>query len=245
MTGFEVTNRWGAKGLPDDTIHVKLRGSAGNSLGAFVPKGITLDLTGDANDYVGKGLSGGKIIVQAPADAAYEPEHNVIAGNVCLYGATAGELYLQGHVGERFCVRNSGAVAVVEGVGDHGCEYMTGGRAIILGSAGRNFGAGMSGGTAFVYDSNGTFPTRVNREMVDVETPDAADCDQIRADIERHLAYTGSERARHLLAGWETERTRFRKVIPRQYKLVLEALENAQRTGVDPDVAVMATALGG
>ena len=245
MTGFEVTNRWGAKGLPDDTIHVKLRGSAGNSLGAFVPKGITLDLTGDANDYVGKGLSGGKIIVQAPADAAYEPEHNVIAGNVCLYGATAGELYLQGHVGERFCVRNSGAVAVVEGVGDHGCEYMTGGRAIILGSAGRNFGAGMSGGTAFVYDSNGTFPTRVNREMVDVETPDAADYDQIRADIERHLAYTGSERARHLLAGWETERTRFRKVIPRQYKLVLEALENAQRTGVDPDVAVMATALGG
>ena len=159
MTGFEVTTRWGSGGLPEDTIVVRLTGSSGNSLGAFLPSGITLDLTGDANDYVGKGLSGGKIIVQAPADAAYEPEDNVIAGNVCLYGATSGAAYFQGHVGERFCVRNSGAVAVVEGVGDHGCEYMTGGRAVILGSAGRNFGAGMSGGTAFVYDSNGTFAT--------------------------------------------------------------------------------------
>ncbi|MEM7092872.1 MAG: glutamate synthase large subunit [Actinomycetota bacterium] len=244
MTGFEVTTRWGANGLPDDTIHVKLRGSAGNSLGAFVPKGITLDLTGDANDYVGKGLSGGKLVVQAPSDAAYEPEDNVIAGNVCLYGATSGEAYFQGHVGERFCVRNSGAIAVVEGVGDHGCEYMTGGRAVILGSAGRNFGAGMSGGTAYVYDSNGTFPSRVNTEMVDVERPDPSEQDTIRADIEQHFAYTQSARAQRLLANWDEEKTRFRKVIPRQYKLVLEALENAQRSGVDPDIAVMATAQG-
>jgi glutamate synthase (NADPH/NADH) large chain len=244
MTGFEVTARHGGNGLPDDTILVRLTGSAGNSLGAFVPRGITLNLTGDANDYVGKGLSGGKIIVQAPADAAYEPEDNVIAGNVCLYGATGGEAYLQGHVGERFCVRNSGAVAVVEGVGDHGCEYMTGGRAVILGSAGRNFGAGMSGGTAFVYDSNGTFPTRVNRDMVDVDSPDTDDYALIKGDIEQHLAYTQSSRARRLLANWDEEKFRFRKVIPRQYKLVLEALETAQRSGVDPDIAVMATAQG-
>jgi glutamate synthase (NADPH/NADH) large chain len=242
MTGFEVTTRWGAQGLPDDTIQVQLIGSAGNSLGAFMPKGITLDLEGDANDFVGKGLSGGKIIVQAPADAAYEPEDNVIAGNVCLYGATGGEAYFQGHVGERFCVRNSGALAIAEGIGDHGCEYMTGGRAVILGSAGRNFGAGMSGGTAFVYDSNETFPNRVNREMVDVERPTEEEFAQIKTDIEQHVAYTNSSRGKRLLADWETSRTKFRKVIPRQYKRVLEALETATRLGVDPDAAVMATA---
>jgi len=242
LTGFEVTSRWGAEGLAEDTISVELTGSAGNSLGAFLPKGITLDLTGDANDYVGKGLSGGKVIVQAPADAAYEPEDNVIAGNVLLYGATGGEAYFQGHVGERFCVRNSGAVAVAEGIGDHGCEYMTGGRAVILGSAGRNFGAGMSGGRAFVFDSNGTFPTRVNREMVDVERPTEDEYATIKADIEQHVAYTNSSRGKRLLADWESSRMKFRKVIPRQYKRVLEALETAQKLGVDPDAAVMATA---
>ncbi|MCL4135287.1 UNVERIFIED_CONTAM: hypothetical protein GTU68_025539 [Idotea baltica] len=242
MTGFEVTTRWGAQGLPDDTIKVTLTGSAGNSLGAFMPKGITLNLTGDANDFVGKGLSGGKIIVQAPADAAFEPEDNVIAGNVCLYGATGGEAYFQGHVGERFCVRNSGGVAVVEGIGDHGCEYMTGGRAVILGSAGRNFGAGMSGGRAFVYDSNNTFRSRVNMDMVDVEHPTEEEFDLIKGDIERHVAYTNSSRGQRLLAEWDTKREKFRKVIPRQYKRVLEALATAQRLGVDPDAAVMATA---
>jgi len=242
MTGFELTTRWGGSGLPDDTISVALTGSAGNSLGAFMPKGITLNLTGDANDFVGKGLSGGKIIVQAPADAAYEPEDNVIAGNVCLYGATGGEAYFQGHVGERFCVRNSGGVAVAEGIGDHGCEYMTGGRAVILGSAGRNFGAGMSGGMAFVYDSNNTFATRVNHDMVDVERPTAEEYDLVKGDIEQHVAYTNSSRGQRLLADWETTRLHFRKVIPRQYKRVLEALETAQRLGVDPDAAVMATA---
>jgi len=242
MTGFEVTTRWGGNGLPEDTIKVALTGSAGNSLGAFMPKGITLNLTGDANDFVGKGLSGGKIVVQAPADAGYEPEDNVIAGNVCLYGATGGQAYFQGHVGERFCVRNSGAVAVAEGIGDHGCEYMTGGRAVVLGSAGRNFGAGMSGGTAFVYDSNETFPNRVNHDMVDVERPTEDDFATIKADIEQHVAYTNSSRGKALLADWDSERTKFRKVIPRQYKRVLEALETAQRLGVDPDAAVMATA---
>jgi len=242
MTGFEVTTRWGGNGLPDDTIRVTLTGSAGNSLGAFVPSGITLNLTGDANDFVGKGLSGGKIIVQAPADAAYEPHDNVIAGNVCLYGATGGEAYFQGHVGERFCVRNSGSIAVAEGIGDHGCEYMTGGRAVILGSAGRNFGAGMSGGTAFVYDSNDTFPSRVNMDMVDVERPTEEDYATIKADIERHVDYTNSSRGKQLLAEWDDARAKFRKVIPRQYKRVLDALETAQRLGVDPDTAVMATA---
>jgi len=242
MTGFEVTTRWGSKGLPEDTISVELFGSAGNSLGAFLPTGITLNLTGDANDFVGKGLSGGKVIVQAPADAAYEPEDNVIAGNVCLYGATGGEAYFQGHVGERFCVRNSGSIAVVEGIGDHGCEYMTGGRAVVLGSAGRNFGAGMSGGTAFVYDSNATFASRVNTDMVDVERPTEDDFETIKGDITRHVEYTNSSRGKRLLADWDNERQRFLKVIPRQYKRVLEALETAQRLGVDPDAAVMATA---
>ena len=200
---------------------------------------------GDANDYVGKGLSGGKVIVSAPDDAGYAPEDNVIAGNVCLYGATGGQAYLQGHVGERFCVRNSGALAVVEGVGDHACEYMTGGRAVILGPTGRNFGAGMSGGTAFVYDPDDTFRPKVNMEMVDVETPDPDELEQLKVDIEQHQANTGSGRAAALLADWESEVTKFRKVIPRRYKLVLQALENARRTGVDPDVAVMATAQAG
>ncbi len=242
LTGYELTSRWGGNGLADDTITVRLTGSAGNSLGAFVPKGITLDLTGDANDYVGKGLSGGKIVVQAPADAAYEPEDNVIAGNVCLYGATSGEAHFQGHVGERFGVRNSGAIAVVEGIGDHGCEYMTGGRVVVLGSAGRNFGAGMSGGVAFVYDSNGTFRSRVNGEMVDVEVPDDDDLATIEADVQRHFELTASNRARRLLDAWSDEQVKFVKVIPRQYKVVLNALQSAREMGVDVDVAVMATA---
>jgi len=240
MTGYELTTRWGAGGLPDDTIHVRLKGSAGNSLGAFMPKGITLNLTGDANDYVGKGLSGGHIVVQAPSDAAYEPEDNVIAGNVCLYGATGGQAHFQGHVGERFCVRNSGAVAVAEGIGDHGCEYMTGGRAVVLGSAGRNFGAGMSGGRAFVYDSNGTFASRVNMEMVDIEPLDADDLETVRSDIERHVELTNSSRGKRLLSNWDDEQKRFVKVIPRQYKRVLAALATARESGVDPDIAVMA-----
>ena len=242
MTGSELTRRWGGDGLPDDTIHVTLTGSAGNSLGAFVPKGITLNLTGDANDYVGKGLSGGHIVVQAPADAAYEPQDNVIAGNVCLYGATGGQAHFQGHVGERFCVRNSGAVAVAEGIGDHGCEYMTGGRAVILGSAGRNFGAGMSGGVAFVYDSNGTFRSRVNPEMVDVEHLDQDDLAVLKEDIERHLELTNSNRARGLLSDWDEAKGRFLRVMPRQYKKVLQALANARESGVDSDIAVMAIA---
>ena len=168
MLGHELTKVHGGAGLPDDTIVIDFEGSAGNSFGAFVPRGITLRLHGDANDYVGKGLSGGRIVVRPPADAHedFVAEENIIAGNVILYGATGGELFLRGEVGERFCVRNSGALAVVEGVGDHGCEYMTGGRVVVLGPTGRNFGAGMSGGIAYVYDPEGDFRSRVNFDMV-------------------------------------------------------------------------------
>ncbi len=169
MLGHELTKRHGGEGLPDDTITIHLTGSAGQSFGAFVPRGITLRLDGDANDYTGKGLSGGRIIVRPPDGSPFVAEENIIAGNVILYGATGGEVFLRGVVGERFCVRNSGAIAVVEGVGDHGCEYMTGGRVVVLGATGRNFGAGMSGGIAYVYDPDGAFPARVNREMVDLE----------------------------------------------------------------------------
>ena len=169
MLGYEVTRRYGAEGLPDDTISIKFTGSAGQSFGAFLPRGITLELEGDANDYVGKGLSGGKIIVYPPKQATFVPEENIIIGNVALYGATSGEAYFRGLAGERFAVRNSGAIAVVEGVGDHGCEYMTGGRVVVLGRTGRNFAAGMSGGIAYVLDVTGTFSARCNREMVDLE----------------------------------------------------------------------------
>src|SRR5690606_18422955 len=172
MLGSELTRRWGGNGLPDDTIQVAFKGSAGNSFGAFVPRGITLRLEGDANDYFGKGLSGGRLVLRPPREATFVAEENIIAGNVVLYGATSGEVFIRGVVGERVGVRNSGAIAVVEGVGDHGCEYMTGGRAVILGRTGRNFGAGMSGGIAYVFDEDGTFALRVNREMVDLDPLD-------------------------------------------------------------------------
>src|SRR5947207_8202397 len=169
MLGSMLTRKWGGAGLPDDTIQINFTGSAGQSFAAFVPKGITMRLVGDANDYFGKGLSGGHVVLRPPFDAKFIAEDNIIAGNVILYGATSGECYIRGVVGERFCVRNSGATAVVEGVGDHGCEYMTGGRAVILGPTGRNFAAGMSGGIAYVHDPDRTFRRKVNFEMVDLD----------------------------------------------------------------------------
>ncbi|MGI9621492.1 MAG: glutamate synthase-related protein, partial [Acidimicrobiales bacterium] len=244
MLGHHLTSKWGADGLPDDTIEIDFTGSAGNSFAAFVPRGITLRLTGDANDYVGKGLSGGRVVVRPDPASPFDAATNVIAGNVILYGATAGELYLRGTVGERFCVRNSGAIAVVEGIGDHGCEYMTGGRAVILGDSGRNFGAGMSGGIAFVYDSDATFAERVNPEMVDLDPMDDEDRAWLRDRIERHNAETGSDRAAAILSDWDTEVERFCKVMPRDYKRVLEAIETAEREGSDPGMAVMAAAHG-
>ncbi|MBE1535348.1 glutamate synthase large subunit [Actinomadura algeriensis] len=239
MLGHELTRRWGGDGLPDDTIDVAFTGSAGNSFGAFVPRGVTLRLVGDANDYVGKGLSGGRLTLRAPDDAAFASAEQIIGGNVILYGATSGELFAAGVVGERFCVRNSGATAVVEGVGDHACEYMTGGRAVILGRTGRNLAAGMSGGVAYVLD---LVPERVNGEMVDLEPLDADDVAFVRGLVERHHAETGSVLARRLLDDWDATATRFTKIMPRDYRRVLTAMAEAEAQGRDVDEAVMAAA---
>ncbi len=244
MLGHHVTKKHGGRGLPDDTITVNFFGSAGMSFGAFLPRGITLNLTGDANDYVGKGLSGGRIVVKTPTDAGFVPEENIIAGNVILYGATSGEVFIQGIVGERFCVRNSGATAVVEGVGDHGCEYMTGGRAIILGPTGRNFAAGMSGGIAYVLDVYGDFATKVNTEMVDLDPLDADDEHFLRDRIEAHLKETESSVAAKLLSSWADSLGRFVKVMPKDYKRVLMAAKAAEERGEDPMTAIMASAHG-
>jgi glutamate synthase (NADPH/NADH) large chain len=239
MLGYEVTRRWGGEGLPDDTIDISFRGSAGQSFGAFLPRGVTLRLDGDANDYLGKGLSGGRLIVRPPAQAAFTAEEQVIAGNVIGYGATGGEIFLRGIVGERFCVRNSGALAVAEGTGDHGCEYMTGGRVVILGPVGRNFAAGMSGGIAFVLDLP---EIRVNMEMVDLDQVAEDDAKFVREAVERHHAETGSAVAARLLADWDPGR--FTKVMPKDYKRVLSAASQAEREGRDVNEAVMAAAHG-
>jgi len=239
MLGYEVTRRWGGEGLPDDTIDISFSGSAGQSFGAFLPRGVTLRLDGDANDYLGKGLSGGRLIVRPPAQAAFAAEEQVIAGNVIGYGATAGEIFLRGLVGERFCVRNSGALAIAEGTGDHGCEYMTGGRVVILGPVGRNFAAGMSGGIAYALDLP---EIRVNMEMVDLDPLDEADVKFLRVVVERHHELTGSAVAARLLAGWDPRR--FTKVMPKDYKRVLSAASQAERDGRDVNEAVMAAAHG-
>jgi glutamate synthase (NADPH/NADH) large chain len=246
MLGHEVTKRYKGEGLPDDTIQIRLTGSAGQSFGAFVPRGITLRLFGDANDYFGKGLSGGRLVVRPPLDAHpdFVPEQNIIAGNVMLYGATGGEAYVRGVVGERFCVRNSGATAVVEGVGDHGCEYMTGGRAVVLGPTGRNFGAGMSGGLAFVYDPEDKLFRNLNGEMVDLEPLEVEDTEWLRAALRTHVAETESTVAARILDRWHTEVRRFKKVLPIDYKRVLDAARIAEETGQDVDEAIMAAAHG-
>ena len=240
MLGSELTRRHGGAGLPDGTIDITFTGSAGQSFGAFVPAGITLRLLGDSNDYLGKGLSGGRIIVRPTDDAPFVAEQNIVAGNVILYGATGGEVFLRGMVGERFCVRNSGATAVVEGVGDHGCEYMTGGRVVVLGPTGRNFGAGMSGGIAYVHDPDGTFFTRLNREMVDLDELEEDDTEFLRDTIRRHAEETGSPVAAAILADWHNEVERFQKVMPQDYKRVLEAAALAEERGINVDEAIMA-----
>ena len=246
LLGHHLTKAFGAPGLPDDTIQVDLRGSAGQSFGAFVPKGITLRLHGDANDYVGKGLSGGRLVVRPSRETHpdFVPEESIIAGNVIGYGATSGEIYLRGVVGERFCVRNSGATAVVEGVGDHGCEYMTGGRVVVLGPTGRNFGAGMSGGIAYVWDPDNTFYLRLNPEMVDLDPLDEQDKQWLRATLRTHVGETGSVTADEILGNWHENTRHFRKVMPRDYKRVLEAAHEAEIEGRDVDEAIMASARG-
>jgi glutamate synthase (NADPH) large chain len=241
MLGHEVTLRHGDDGLPDNTIDLTFTGSAGQSFGAFVPKGITMRLVGDANDYLGKGLSGGRIVVRPHPDAPFRAEDNILAGNVILYGATSGEVFLRGVVGERFAVRNSGAVAVVEGVGDHACEYMTGGRVVILGPTGRNVAAGMSGGLAYVLD---LAEQRLNTEMVDLADLDDDDREFLREIVTSHAAETASTVAAALLAEWDEAIGRFAKVLPRDYKRVLDAAQRAAEEGLDVDEAIMAAAHG-
>jgi glutamate synthase (NADPH/NADH) large chain len=244
MLGSALTRKYGGAGLPDDTISLTFTGSAGQSFGAFVPKGITMRLVGDANDYLGKGLSGGRLIVHPDEASTFVPEDNVIAGNVILYGATSGEVFLRGKVGERFCVRNSGAIAVVEGVGDHGCEYMTGGKVVVLGETGRNFGAGMSGGIAYVYDGDGTFANRLNDDMVDIDPLEVEDTDFLKEIVRRHAELTGSTVARDMLTRWHVEVRKFQKVMPTDYKRVLEAARIAEEKGLSVDEAIMAAAHG-
>jgi glutamate synthase (NADPH/NADH) large chain len=241
LLGHEVTKRYRGEGLPDNTIDVTFIGSAGQSFGAFVPRGITLRLVGDANDYVGKGLSGGRLIVRPSDDAPFAAHRNVIAGNVVLYGATSGEAFVRGIVGERFCVRNSGASAVVEGVGDHGCEYMTGGVVIVLGDTGRNFAAGMSGGVAYLYDLD---PRRVNTEMVEVEALDIADRELVEHLTRQHAVETGSRFAAQLLNDWPNAIERFSKIMPRDYKRVLAAQAKAEHEGLDVNEQIMAASHG-
>jgi glutamate synthase (ferredoxin) len=241
ILGSEITRRYGAAGLPEDTIKLYFKGSAGQSFGAFIPKGMTLTLEGDSNDYLGKGLSGGKIIVFPPAGSTFVAEENVIIGNVAFYGATAGEAYIRGMAGERFGVRNSGVHAVVESVGDHGCEYMTGGRVVVLGPTGRNFAAGMSGGIAYVLDETGDFPRNCNMEMVKLfKLDDPDEIEMVRTMIGRHAEYTKSERAWKVLALWEAMVPRFVKVYPNDYRRVIETQKRFKASGLSDDEAIMA-----
>ncbi|MBN1689061.1 MAG: glutamate synthase large subunit [Candidatus Omnitrophica bacterium] len=241
ILGSEISKRYGMEGLPEDTIHLHFTGSAGQSFGAFLPPGITLELEGDSNDYIGKGLSGGRIIVYPPKTSNFRPEDNMVIGNVAFYGAISGEAYVYGMAGERFCVRNSGVHAVVESVGDHGCEYMTGGRVVILGSTGRNFAAGMSGGIAYVLDLDGTFPTRCNPQMVLLENLEKEEeIAEVRKMIEKHVNYTGSQHAKIVLERWEEMGAKFVKVMPKDYKRMLEAFDRVKKAGLSGEEAIMA-----
>jgi glutamate synthase domain-containing protein 2/glutamate synthase domain-containing protein 1/glutamate synthase domain-containing protein 3 len=241
IVGSEITRRHGARGLPEDTIRLHFRGSAGQSFGAFVPRGMTLTLEGDANDYLGKGLSGGKIVVYPPAGSTFQAVDNVIVGNVALYGATSGEAYIRGMAGERFCVRNSGVQAVALAVGDHGCEYMTGGRVVVLGPTGKNFAAGMSGGIAYVYDEDGSFPSRCNREMVKLyPLEEAEDVEEVQTLLWKFWKYTGSDRPRRMLDNWEEYQGKFVKVYPNDYRRVIEAQKRYRRQGLPEEEAIMA-----
>jgi glutamate synthase (ferredoxin) len=246
MLGSELTRRYGHNGLPEDTIRINLKGSAGQSFGAFVPSGITLTLEGDTNDYVGKGLSGGKLVVYPPRDATFVPEENIIIGNVALYGATSGFAFFRGVAGERFAVRNSGAYAVVEGTGDHGCEYMTGGRVVIIGRTGRNFGAGMSGGIAYIWDRDGDFRERCNMEMVDIEPlEEEEDLQLVQGLLQRHVDSTRSTVAGRLLADWPAVTRTFLKVMPRDYRRVLGEMRRAEAEGRPVDFADLMRAAHG
>lgn len=240
IVGNEVTRRYGRNGLPEDTIHLKFEGSAGQSFGAFIPKGMTLELQGDANDYFGKGLSGGKLILYPDEGIRFKPEENIIVGNVSFYGATSGEAYIRGMAGERFCVRNSGVNAVVEAVGDHACEYMTGGRVVILGPTGRNFGAGMSGGIAYVLDVNNKFEKKCNKELVSLqELSDDGEIRQVKQMILNHGEYTDSHLAWKVLAKWEEMQSKFVKVMPKDFERMQTSIDKAKKNGADEEQAAM------
>ena len=233
MLSHEIAKVWGRELLPDDTVHIKFNGSAGQSLGAWLARGVTIELEGDANDYVGKGMSGGRIIVYPPKQSSFKPEENILVGNVVLYGATSGQAFFRGIAAERFCVRNSGATAVVEGIGDHGCEYMTGGRVVVLGSTGRNFAAGMSGGVAYVWDCYNDFEAKCNKAMVDLDPVESEeDVAELRGLIEQHLQYTESTVAQNVLDNWEESLSQFVKVMPQDYKRVLEEIKRKEAENV-------------
>ena len=240
ILGNEITKRhW--NGLPDDTVYLQFRGSAGQSIGAFMPKGVTIEVEGDANDYVGKGLSGGRLIIYPDAKATFAAEENIIIGNVALYGATSGELFVRGVAGERFAVRNSGVNTVVEGIGDHGCEYMTGGKVVVLGTTGRNFAAGMSGGVAYILDERGDFAKHCNTQMVGLESiDDEQEAESLRALIQKHADATLSQKANKVLASWKESLPKFVKVMPRDYKRVLQAIAKAEADGLSGDEALAA-----
>ena len=238
LFGAEITRIHGDDSLPDDTYTVKCTGSGGQSFGAFIPKGLTLELVGDSNDYFGKGLSGGKLILAPPKSSTFRADENIIVGNVALYGATSGKAFICGVAGERFCVRNSGAVAVCEGVGDHGCEYMTGGRAVILGRTGKNFAAGMSGGIAYVLDEEHDLYMRLNKALVSLEAlENEEDIAELKAMITEHADATGSEKAKRILSEFERYLPCFKKVIPHDYAKIQNTVKELEKSGVSREQA--------
>ena len=235
--GSEITRRY-PEGLPEDTYVIKCRGAGGQSFGAFIPRGLTLELTGDSNDYFGKGLSGGKLIVCPPQGIQFKPNENIIIGNVAFYGATSGKAFINGVAGERFCVRNSGAMAVVEGVGDHGCEYMTGGRVVILGTTGKNFAAGMSGGIAYVLDLDSDLYKKVNKSMVKIErVSDKYDVQELKSMIKEHVAYTNSGIGKEILDHFKDYLPKFKKIIPEDYEKMMSAILQMEEKGLSAEQA--------
>ena len=239
ILGSEITRRYKSSGLQEDTICIKCTGTAGQSFGAFIPNGLTLEVEGDGNDYIGKGLSGGKIVVYKPKDSKILADENIIVGNVALYGATSGKAFFSGIVGERFCVRNSGAIAVIEGCGAHGCEYMTGGTVVILGETGNNFAAGMSGGIAYVLDENNKFVSKVNKEMVLIENLNVDDIGFLKGIITEHYNLTNSEKAKNILNNFDLYLSKFKKIIPKDYKEVLELVKINEEKGFTKDEALI------
>jgi glutamate synthase (ferredoxin) len=237
LLGAQITRKH-PEGLPEDTITIHAKGSGGQSFGAFIPEGLTLKLSGDSNDYLGKGLSGGKIVIKAPKEAKYDPHENIMVGNVALYGATSGKVFIEGMAGERFCIRNSGAIACVEGVGEHGCEYMTGGIAVILGSTGKNFAAGMSGGIAYVLDEDNKLYRNLNKELVSMESVELnKDIQELKKIISEHVKETGSKTGQKILNNFEDYVLKFKKIIPNDYKTMLKGIAHFEEQGLDHETA--------